>query len=114
ENGLCYVTGIGTDEGLILDAYVSENITLTNLERISRMGLLNKDEETNKARDLIERLEIEAHEHEITNNLSGGNQKKVIFAKWLFTNAKVLIIDEPTAGIDVGSKVDIYNIINEL
>ena len=93
---------------------VAENITLTNLKRISRFGFLNKEEEAFKAKDLIERLEIEAGEYEITNNLSGGNQKKVIFAKWLFTNAKILIIDEPTAGIDVSSKVDIYNIINEL
>ncbi|HHW47705.1 MAG TPA: sugar ABC transporter ATP-binding protein [Clostridiaceae bacterium] len=114
ENGLCYVTGIGTDEGLILDAPVAENITLTNLKRISRFGFLNKGEEALEVRDLIERLEIEAGEYEITNNLSGGNQKKVIFAKWLFTNAKILIIEEPTAGIDVSSKVDIYNIINEL
>lgn len=114
ENGLCYVTGIGTDEGLILNAPVAENITLTNLKRISKMGFLKREEEAVKARDLIERLEIGADECEITNNLSGGNQKKVIFAKWLFTNAKVLIIEEPTAGIDVSSKVDIYNIINEL
>ena len=114
ENGLCYVTGIGTDEGLILNAPVSENITITNLKRISKFGFLNREEEALKVRDLMERLEIGANEYEVANNLSGGNQKKVIFAKWLFTNAKVLVIDEPTAGIDVSSKVDIYNIINEL
>jgi len=114
ENGLCYVTGIGTDEGLILNAPVTENITITNLKRISKFGFLNKEEEVLKVRDLIERLEIGANAYDIANNLSGGNQKKVIFAKWLFTNAKVLVIDEPTAGIDVSSKVDIYNIMNEL
>ncbi|HHW00410.1 MAG TPA: sugar ABC transporter ATP-binding protein [Clostridiaceae bacterium] len=114
ENGLCYVTGIGTDEGLILNAPVTENITIANLKRISKFGFLNKEEEVLKAKDLIERLEIGANAYDIASNLSGGNQKKVIFAKWLFTNAKVLIIDEPTAGIDVSSKVDIYNIMNEL
>jgi len=114
ENGLCYVTGIGTDEGLILNAPVAENITLTNLKRISKLGFLKKEEEGFKVRDLIGRLEIGADAYEVANKLSGGNQKKVIFAKWLFTNAKVLIIDEPTAGIDVSSKVDIYNIMNEL
>jgi len=113
-NGLCYVTGIATGEGLISNASISENITLTNLKRISKMGFIDKTIEYRSSKDLIERLEITAGEREIVNNLSGGQQKKVIFAKWLFANAKVLIIDEPTAGIDIGSKVDIYNIINEL
>jgi len=113
-NGLCYVTGIGTEEGLISGGTVAENITLTNLERVSRFGFLNSEKEAEFAQDLIERLEITADNREIVGNLSGGKQKKVIFAKWLFSNAKVLIIEEPTAGIDVGSKVDIYNIMNEL
>ncbi len=114
HNGLCYVTGIGTEEGLIYNGTISENITLTNLDRISKMNFIDKDKEYDFAKDLIERLEIKASEKECVNNLSGGKQKKVIFAKWLFTNAKILIIEEPTAGIDIGSKVDIYNIINEL
>ncbi|HBM73974.1 MAG TPA: sugar ABC transporter ATP-binding protein, partial [Clostridiaceae bacterium] len=113
-NGLCYVTGIGSDEGLIPDVTVAENITITNLKRVSRMGFIDRNTEYDSSKDLIERLEIGESEREIIDNLSGGKQKKVIFAKWLFTNAKVLIIDEPTAGIDIGSKVDIYNIINEL
>lgn len=113
-NGLCFVTGKGTEEGLIFNTSITENITLANLERVSKMGFINKAIEAGSAKDLIERLEITADEKEIVNNLSGGKQKKVIFAKWLFTNAKILIIDEPTAGIDIGSKVDIYNIINEL
>ena len=114
KNGLCYITGIGTEEGLILSASISENIALTNLKRISRMGFINKLIEADSAKDLIDRLEITASENEEVGNLSGGKQKKVIFAKWLFTNGKILIIDEPTAGIDISSKVDIYNIINEL
>jgi ribose transport system ATP-binding protein len=114
RNGLCYVTGIGTDEGLIINAPITENITLANLKRILKGGFINRDIESKLSKDLMKRLEITAEENEIVNNLSGGKQKKVIFAKWLFSNAKVLIIDEPTAGIDIASKVDIYNIINEL
>lgn len=113
-NGLCYVTGIGTGEGLISNAPILENVTLTNMERISKLGFIEKTVEAEAARDLVERLEIMASEREIVKNLSGGNQKKVIFAKWLFANSKILFIEEPTAGIDIGSKVDIYNIINEL
>ena len=63
---------------------------------------------------MIKQLEIESSEKENVSNLSGGKQKKVIFAKWLFANAKVLIIDEPTASIDISSKIDIYNMMNEL
>jgi ribose transport system ATP-binding protein len=113
-NGLCYVTGIGTEEGLILNAPITENVTLANLKRVSNFGFIDKASEVSYAQDLIERLEIRVGEKEIVQNLSGGKQKKVIFAKWLFSNAKVLIIDEPTAGIDIGSKTDIYNIMNEL
>ena len=113
-NGLCYVTGIGTPEGLIANAPIEENISLPNLKRISKAGFIDKYIETNSARDLIDRLEITAGEKDIVSTLSGGKQKKVLFAKWLFSNAKVLIIDEPSAGIDISSKVDVYNIINEL
>ncbi|WP_248925912.1 sugar ABC transporter ATP-binding protein [Paenibacillus hamazuiensis] len=113
-NGLCYVTGINTEEGLIADAPISENITLTNLGRVSRAGFLNDAKETGFAKEFIERLEIAADENELVGNLSGGKQKKIVFAKWLFAGAHVLIIDEPTAGIDIGSKSDIYNIMNEM
>ncbi|MCX7711517.1 MAG: sugar ABC transporter ATP-binding protein [Clostridia bacterium] len=113
-NGLCYVPGIGTEEGLVSNATITENITLTNLERVSKAGFIRNSEEEEAVKDLIERLEIMADENELINNLNGGKQKKVVFAKWLFANAKILILDEPTAGIDIGSKVDIYNIINEL
>ncbi|MDQ0900650.1 MULTISPECIES: sugar ABC transporter ATP-binding protein [unclassified Paenibacillus] len=114
KNGLCYMTGINTEEGLLNNAPIGENITLTNLERISSFGFLNTEKERRFAQDMIERLDIETDEEENVNNLSGGKQKKVIFAKWLFANAKVMIIEEPTAGIDIGSKIDIYNMMNEL
>lgn len=114
RNGLCYLSAVRTDEGLISNASITKNITITNLKRVSTMGFIKPGSESEYADDYIERLEIKADGREIIDNLSGGKQKKVIFAKWLFTNAKILIIEEPTAGIDIGSKVDIYNIINEL
>lgn len=114
KNGLSYVTAVRSDEGLISNISITKNITITNLRRVSAMGFIKPGSESVLADDYIERLEIKAEGRENINNLSGGKQKKVIFAKWLFTNAKILIIEEPTAGIDIGSKVDIYNIINEL
>ncbi|EXX85735.1 sugar ABC transporter [Paenibacillus darwinianus] len=114
KNGLCYVTGVSHDEGLILDASIAENITLSNLERISSAGFIRKEKQSVYSKDLIERLGITADEHDLVKNLSGGKQKKVILAKWLFSNAKVLLMEEPTAGIDIVSKIDIYNIMNEL
>ncbi|MBD0380006.1 sugar ABC transporter ATP-binding protein [Paenibacillus sedimenti] len=114
KNGLCYMTGVNSEEGLLTDSSIGENITLTNLERVSSFGFLSAEKERGLTQDLIERLEIESSESENVSNLSGGKQKKVIFAKWLFAGAKVLIIDEPTAGIDISSKIDIYNMMNEL
>ncbi|MFC0216034.1 sugar ABC transporter ATP-binding protein [Paenibacillus chartarius] len=114
KHGLCYVTGIHAEEGFLTNTSITENITLTSLRRVSRFGFLNKRQEMKAAQDMIERLEIKAGEQELVDNLSGGKQKKVMFAKWLFANAQVLIIDEPTAGIDISSKLDIYNMINEL
>ncbi|KRF09961.1 sugar ABC transporter [Paenibacillus sp. Soil787] len=114
KNGLCYMTGINTEEGLLSNAPIGHNISLTNLERISSLGFLNTEKERWFAQDLIGRLDIESSDDENVNNLSGGKQKKVIFAKWLFANAKIMIIEEPTAGIDIGSKIDIYNMMNEL
>lgn len=112
--GLCYVAGTGTEESLIKQMQITKNITITNLKRVSKVGFLNPAREYDYSTDLVERLIISSKGNESVGNLSGGNQKKVTLAKWLFNNAKILIIDEPTAGIDIGSKVDIYNIINEL
>ncbi|AYO30134.1 sugar ABC transporter ATP-binding protein [Biomaibacter acetigenes] len=114
KNGLCYVTGIVAGEGLILKMAVPSNITLTNLNRVSHKGILINTEELKAARDFIKRLEIRAEETDIVQNLSGGSQKKLLFAKWLFANARIMMIEDPTTGIDISSKVDIYNIINEL
>lgn len=114
KNGLCYVAGTGTSEGLIDQNTIAENMTITNLKRVSKAGILQLQVESRYAYDFIERLEISACDRDLVGTLNGGKQKKVSLAKWLFNSAKILIMDEPTAGIDIGSKVDIYNIINEL
>lgn len=113
-NGLCYVAGVGNREAVIQSMPIIENITITNLERISHQGFMFRKQEEDIAGDFVDRLEITENPREMVGNLSGGNQKKVGLAKWLFANSRVLIFDEPTGGIDIGTKVDIYNIINEL
>lgn len=114
EYGICYVAGVGNQEALIHPMPIFENITITNLQRVSQKGILFRKKENDIAGDLTERLEITENPREIVGNLSGGNQKKVALAKWLFVNSRVLIFDEPTSGIDISTKVDVYNIINEL
>ena len=101
--------------GLILGMVVRENISLANLDALTRLGFVNRRDEKKVAVQYIEDLMIKtpSPEQEV-QNLSGGNQQKVVLAKWLFTQSKVLIFDEPTRGIDVGSKVEIYQLMNKL
>ena len=101
--------------GLILGMVVRENISLANLDALTRLGFVNRRDEKKVAVRYIEDLMIKtpSTEQEV-QNLSGGNQQKVVLAKWLFTQSKVLIFDEPTRGIDVGSKVEIYQLMNKL
>jgi ribose transport system ATP-binding protein len=101
--------------GLILNMVVRENTTLANLDLLSMLGFVNRRREREVAeayqRDL--RIRTPSIEQEV-RNLSGGNQQKVVLAKWLFTESNLLIFDEPTRGIDVGSKVEIYELMNRL
>jgi ribose transport system ATP-binding protein len=101
--------------GLILSMVVRENVTLANLDLLSMLGFVNQRKERDVAREYVGSLRIRTPsvEQEV-RNLSGGNQQKVVLAKWLFTNSRLLIFDEPTRGIDVGSKVEIYELMNEL
>jgi ribose transport system ATP-binding protein len=102
--------------GVILSLSVKHNISLTNFNGISnRLGFLNLKKERNNSTGLIQRLNIRTEdENQEAGKLSGGNQQKVVLAKWLNRDCKVLIIDEPTRGVDIGAKVEIYNLINEL
>ncbi|GHT79728.1 ribose import ATP-binding protein RbsA [Spirochaetia bacterium] len=101
--------------GVVLGFPVRWNISLTILERISRFSVLNKPRERKIAADMVGALGIKTpHVMQQTKNLSGGNQQKVVLAKWLAANCKVLIFDEPTRGIDVGARYEIYKLMNEL
>ncbi|WP_299285763.1 sugar ABC transporter ATP-binding protein [uncultured Mucilaginibacter sp.] len=103
-------------QGVILSLPIKENISLTNLKGISNgLGFINAPKETGNADSLIKKLNIKAPNGDLaTGKLSGGNQQKVVLAKWANTNCKVMIIDEPTRGVDVGAKVEIYKLINDL
>jgi ribose transport system ATP-binding protein len=102
--------------GVILPMSIRENTTLANLVRVSnRLGFINQQAERNLADSLIQRLAIRtADPNNPVATLSGGNQQKVAFAKWLTRRGKLMLIDEPTRGVDVGAKTEIYKIINQL
>lgn len=104
------------EEGVFLPLSIRKNISVTNFMAISgRFGFLNSDKETKNVQDLIEKLNIKTPSAETAvKNLSGGNQQKVALAKWLSIDSKVILIDEPTRGVDVGAKVEIYQLINEV
>jgi ribose transport system ATP-binding protein len=103
-------------KGVLLSLPISQNITLTNLRSISnKFGFINKKRENKIVDDLIDKLKIKVANREIqVGNLSGGNQQKVAIAKWVNRDCRFLIVDEPTRGVDVGAKVEIYTLINEL
>jgi D-xylose transport system ATP-binding protein len=101
--------------GLVLGMDVKENSTLASLSRIARLSVIDKNEEIKLTEKYVRELRTKTPSVEQkVGNLSGGNQQKVVIAKWLLTRPKVLILDEPTRGIDVGAKVEIYNIMNDL
>jgi ribose transport system ATP-binding protein len=114
--GIAYCTEDRKQEGLLLERSIRENIALSSLERFQNgFGLLNKKSERRVVSEKANSLSIKAFSMEqTTSSLSGGNQQKVCLAKWLLTDPKVLIFDEPTRGIDVGAKADFYKIICDL
>jgi len=115
RNKLAYVSEDRKNEGLILSCDISMNTSLANLEAISRSGRIDRDKETQVAEDYRKKLHIKAPTvTQLVGNLSGGNQQKVLLSKWIFAEPDILILDEPTRGIDVGAKYEIYTIINEL
>ena len=115
KQGIALVPEDRRIQGLVLPMTVRENITLANLRGISRAGNLNLRRESKVADDYVGALHIATpHINQTTVNLSGGNQQKVVLAKWLYSDAKILIIDEPTRGIDVGAKTEIYELLQQL
>lgn len=115
KNGLAYATEDRKTYGLILISDLKTNITLANLEGVSTRKVLSESREIKVANEYRDRLSIKSSSvRQIAVNLSGGNQQKVVLSKWLFAHPDVLILDEPTRGIDVGAKYEIYTIINRL
>ncbi len=101
--------------GLVLDQTIRRNVPLANLEAIAAGGVVDRHRESEVAEDYRRRINIRSSSIEqATMNLSGGNQQKVVLSKWLFADPDILILDEPTRGIDVGAKFEIYTIIRDL
>ncbi|MBP2299684.1 multiple monosaccharide ABC transporter ATP-binding protein [Azospirillum picis] len=115
DGGLAYATEDRKHYGLVLDNDIRHNVTLANLDGVARRGVIHHEREIEVANDFRRRLRIRCSSvFQETVNLSGGNQQKVVLSKWLFADPQVLILDEPTRGIDVGAKYEIYSIVNQL
>lgn len=113
--GIGFVSEDRKSKGLIVDFSIKDNLNVTNLPRLSKYGWMQTDEETSLYDDMKEKLGIRSFgKHQPVKSLSGGNQQKVVIAKWLATAPKILILDEPTRGVDIGAKKEIYQIISEL
>lgn len=115
KNRICYLSEDRKGKGLVLTTDIKKNISMASLEKITNMSGINENEEIKIANKYVEQIRIKTPSIEQkVKNLSGGNQQKVALAKWLMAEPKVLILDEPTRGIDVGAKFEIYNIMNDL
>lgn len=115
ENGFAYVTEDRKEYGLILMDDIKRNISLTGLSKLARNMVIDDREEILVAEDMRKKLKIKTPNIlQKTGNLSGGNQQKVVLSKWIYSEPDILILDEPTRGIDVGAKYEIYAIIHQL
>jgi rhamnose transport system ATP-binding protein len=113
--GIAYVPENRDEEGIILDTDITNNISLPILEKVSKFGWLDKDDEIKIAKQFSQMLEVKASGlDQKVLYLSGGNKQKVSLAKWLASDAKILLFDEPTKGIDVGAKAAVHKFISEL
>lgn len=115
-NGLAYVTEDRKTDGLILSESIAKNTTLARMEKIAdKKGIVDISKENNVAKEYVKAMKTKTPSiHQKVGNLSGGNQQKVLLAKWMFAGPEVLFLDEPTRGIDVGAKYEIYSIINDM
>lgn len=115
DNGIAYVTEDRKEAGLNLIDDIRHNISISSLGKISKYGVINDQIEILAAEDFRKSMKIKTPSiTQITGNLSGGNQQKVVLSRWVYAEPDLLILDEPTRGIDVGAKYEIYTIINDL
>jgi ribose transport system ATP-binding protein len=113
--GIAFVTEDRKSQGLILELSVRENLSITTLDKISKNSLISSKTEISLADEMIEKLHVKTSGREISvKSLSGGNQQKIVIGKWLGIHPKILILDEPTRGVDVGAKKEIYQLMNDL
>lgn len=114
KHGIAYVTEDRKETGLVLTSSVKENISLTSLKRLSHLLMIDSRQEQRDVMQMIEMFRVKTPSvNQFVFNLSGGNQQKVVLGKWLLTHPKILLFDEPTRGIDVGAKREIYNFISD-
>ncbi|WP_440232952.1 sugar ABC transporter ATP-binding protein [Dialister succinatiphilus] len=115
RHGFGFITENRKTEGLILDFSIERNIALPSEERLAQSHVINDQKEFDFSSELAKRLGVKAQDINLpASTLSGGNQQKVVIAKWVGMHPKLLILDEPTRGIDIGAKKDIYDLMNEL
>lgn len=115
DAGIGYLPEDRQKQGLILDWSLAQNVTLATLEKFTKGSIINRKKENNKSKELLEKVKTKALSvYDKASSLSGGNQQKVIVAKILNSDLKVIILDEPTKGVDVGAKAQIYEIMSEL
>ncbi|SDS51477.1 monosaccharide ABC transporter ATP-binding protein, CUT2 family [Streptomyces sp. TLI_053] len=113
--GLALVPEDRRAQGLVMEMSIERNVNLTGFDSTSRAGLMNRSAERDRALDWATKLQVKySRLANVVGTLSGGNQQKVVLAKWLATNPKVLIVDEPTRGIDVGTKAEVHRLLSEL
>jgi ribose transport system ATP-binding protein len=115
KRGIGFITEDRQGQGIVPPLSVAENLVLASLGKSTSVGLVNRGEQRSRAQKMIEELNIRTPGPEQkVRYLSGGNQQKTVIGKWLLADSRVLIMDEPTRGIDVGAKVEIYELMNEL
>jgi ABC-type sugar transport system ATPase subunit len=115
RHGICLLTEDRKAQGLVLGLSSRENFALANMDHWSKWGFVSHKEERSRFDEYIYSLKIKlSHQDQLAQNLSGGNQQKVLLARWLESNSDVIIFDEPTRGIDVGAKYEIYLLMNRL
>ncbi|MDR1137658.1 MAG: sugar ABC transporter ATP-binding protein [Synergistaceae bacterium] len=116
KHGIALIPEDRKEQGLVLDMPIRQNMTMTDMKKVcGPLGVILPSRERDVSDSLIKRLSVKTGDAENrTDSLSGGNQQKVVFAKWLNTDSEIMIMDEPTRGVDVGAKVEIYGIMNAL
>jgi ribose transport system ATP-binding protein len=115
NSGIALLTEDRKRDGLVMNYTIRDNVSLASYPRLSKFGVISRDKQATEVKTLVQELDVRPPLlGRLVNYLSGGNQQKVVLAKWLLTHAKLMILDEPTRGVDVATKVEIYHIIDKL